>query len=96
MKMPSTYISLLLFCGLVLLFYYNKSTYNVAHIVNRSMVKETRPVVKRVLPGGSMTVPLNKYRSDGNTQPKNCLGKNNFSFFKEVLPHLMPALKLYK
>jgi hypothetical protein len=95
MKMPSTYISLLLLCGLMLLFYYNKSNYNTTHATNLRLVKENRPVVKRISPVGPIAVPLNKNRNNGNSRKQDRLKENSFSFFKDILPDLVPVLKNY-
>lgn len=83
MKMPSTYISLLLFSGLLLMFCYNNHRVRVKAkpASARPVVKEMRPVVKEILLPGSSALSLDKDEKKG------------FSFFRDVLGHIVPALK---
>lgn len=82
--MPSTYISLLLFCGLLSMFCYNN--YRIRDnkakpASSRPVVKEMRPVVKEILPllPGALSLDKNKERG--------------FSFFRDVIVHIVPALE---
>jgi len=95
MKMPSTYISLLLLCGLVLLFYYtHKGSAGISKPGQvRPMVKSSKPVVKKYLPAEVTDVYLNKNQNDGNTQEQAGISQSRFSFFKDVISGVAPALK---
>jgi len=69
MKMPSTYISLLLFCGLMLFFIYCHN--NKSHKVH--------PVFTRVETGRRLI--------------QNKKSENDFSFFRDIISNIAPALK---
>lgn len=102
MKMPSTYISLFLLCVFVLIFYYtHKDTGNNTKPVQiRPVVKSSQPVVKKSLPADAVDVYLSKNQKNENKNQKNedkqeqaGLNENGFSFFKDVITHISPALK---
>jgi hypothetical protein len=69
MKMPSTYISLLLFCGLMLFFIYCRN--NKPHRVHSDMA--------RVQPARHII--------------QNKKDESGFSFFRDVISNIVPALK---
>jgi hypothetical protein len=92
MKMPSTYISLLLLCcGLMLYIYCTRYKANPGPA--QPIVKEIRPVVKRSLPSEWPVVPLNKNNEHEKELLQARLTKTGFSFFRDVIGHLVPALK---
>src|ERR1700744_1192362 len=96
MKMPSTYISLLLLCcGLMFFIYCNRHYhyYKTDSGIIRPVVKEIPPVVKRSLPSGSPVVPLDKNNDNEKELLQARLTKTGFSFFRDVIGHLVPALK---
>ncbi|HTI60370.1 hypothetical protein [Mucilaginibacter sp.] len=95
MKMPSTYISLLLLCGLILLFYYtHKGSASIAKPGQvRPMVKDGGPLVKKYLPEEGTDVYLNKNQGDGDKQEQTGLNESGFSLFKDVISGVAPALK---
>jgi hypothetical protein len=95
MKMPSTYISLLLLCGLIFIFYYTHK--DAGHSTKpaqiRPMVKGNGPMVKKSLPAGGAGVYLSKNQNNGNSEEQTGLNKNGFSFFRDVITHVAPALR---
>ena len=72
MKMPSTYISLLLLCGLMLLFIYCRNN-KPAHV--HSDMAKTQPARHLI------------------QDKKN---ESGFSFFRDVISNIAPALKNIK
>ena len=98
MKMPSTYISLLLLCGLM--FVYNATQKHIHTLqkpfINHPMVKAERPVVKKFSRDKPIAVPLDKNNSDENILRQAGLIERNFSFFRDVLCHIAPALQNVK
>jgi len=98
MKMPSTYISLLLLCGLMLVYQHTRKSgrrYSKPALA-QPFVKAGRPVVKRFLSDSLATVPLNKNQNDENTSQQTRLTGQSFSFFRDVIPNLAPMLKNVK
>ena len=95
MKMPSTYVSLLLLCGLIFFFYctHKDARYGIKPVQLRPVVKGNTPVVKKSLPADATDVYLSKNRNDGNTQEQTGAKENGFSFFKNVITHIVPALE---
>jgi len=93
MKMPSTYINLLLLCWFMYVVY-------LAHqhpgrpSPKQPIVKEIKPVVKRFSPVPPGNVPLDK-NNDGHEKDfrQARLTIDGFSFFKDVVCHLAPLLK---
>lgn len=98
MKMPSTYISLLLLCGLMLVYRYTQKSIRQDDkaALNRPFVKTAEPVVKRFSPDSVTTVPLNKNQDDENISGQTGLIERNFSFFRDVLSQLAPVLKNFR
>jgi len=95
MKMPSTYISLLLLCGFVYVFYFSHHPrQTVAPAIKHPVVKEMRPVVKRFSPAQHYHVPLNK-NNEGHERDllQARLTIDGFSFFKDVICRIAPILK---
>jgi len=94
MKMPSTYISLLLLCGFMYVFY---CAHHSAHVkrppITRPMVKEMRPVVKRFLPAQPPAFYLDKNHNHEKDPQQTRLNKTGFSFFGDVICHIAPLLK---
>ena len=94
MKMPSTYISLLLLCGFMYVFYLaHHSQPTPAPAITHPVVKEIKPVVKRFLPDQLPAVPLDKNYANGKDTRKALLNETGFSFFKDVICHIAPLLK---
>lgn len=92
--MPSTYISLLLLCGFMYVFYFTHHTpHNTRPAMTRPVVKEIKPVVKRFLPGQPPAVPLDKNYNHENDPRQTRLNKTGFSFFEDVICHIAPLLK---
>jgi hypothetical protein len=93
MKMPSTYISLLLFCGLMLLYVYaHHQTRHASPGPAQPLVKENVPVVKRFSPDGKPAIPLykNNNRYEKELHQARLTG---FSFFRDVICNIAPLLK---
>ena len=95
MKMPSTYISLLLLCGLMLIFHVTQKRIHTLQKpgISRPMVKAGRPLVKRFSPDSMIAVPLNKNNSDENVLRQTRLTERSFSFIRDVIGHIVPVLK---
>ena len=94
MKMPSTYISLLLLCGFMYVFYFTQHTpHNIKPAINHPMVKEIKPVVKKVLPAQSPAFPLDKSFNHEKDPRQTRLNETGFSFFRHVICHIAPLLK---
>lgn len=95
MKMPSTYISLLLLCGLMLIFSATQKRIHAMQkpVISRPIVKGERPVVKRISPDSLVAVPLNKNNSDENVLRQTRLTVESFSFFRDVIEQMVPVLK---
>ena len=93
MKMISTYISLLLLCGFMLLFYYTK-TYpdNKGGKVpagQRNLDSGQKIFIKRA-DSNSFT---KKMKDMEIAQQKQQLDEKGFSFFNDILGDIAPALK---
>jgi hypothetical protein len=69
MRMPSTYISLLLFCGLMLLFIYCRSNKPAGAHSNMAKMQPARHLIQ------------------------NKKSESGFSFFRDVISNIAPALK---
>ncbi|MBS1526941.1 MAG: hypothetical protein JST19_14900 [Bacteroidetes bacterium] len=95
MKMPSTYISLVLLCGGLAFYIYTHRSIAKSGPASPA-VKEIRPVVKRILPAGLPVVPLNKNYNNEKELLQARLTKTGFSFFRDVICHVVPALKTVK
>ena len=95
--MPSTYISLLL-CGLMFIFYSNhrRSALRTKPALVRPVVRGNKPMVKKTLPVDATDVYLSKNQNHDNKQDQIGLRENGFSFFKDVISHIAPALKNLK
>jgi|ERR1700744_860779 hypothetical protein len=94
MKMPSTYINLLLLCGFMYVFYLVHHTRHTSRpAIKHPVVKATKPVVKRFLPGQLPAVPLDKNYDNEKDTRKALLNESGFSFFKDVVCHIAPLLK---
>jgi hypothetical protein len=94
MKMPSTYISLLLLCGFMYVFYFtHRSTHSARPQMTHPVVKEIRPVVKRILPGQPPMLPLDRNYNHEKDTRQTRLNKTGFSFFRDVICHIAPLLK---
>jgi hypothetical protein len=98
MKMPSTYISLLLLCGLMLVYRYTQKSNHPASkpALAQPFVKAGEPVVKRFLSDSSAYVPLNKNQNDEKMSRQTGLNEKGFSFFRDVISHITPVLKYVK
>ncbi|HEX3384121.1 MAG TPA: hypothetical protein VHS53_02975 [Mucilaginibacter sp.] len=93
MKMLSTYISLLLLCGFMYVFYFT-SQHPGRPSPKHPMVKELRPVVKRISPAQLPAVPLDKNTKEHEKELLQArLTIDGFSFFKDVVCHIAPMLK---
>ncbi|MBS1532855.1 MAG: hypothetical protein JSU01_21305 [Bacteroidetes bacterium] len=91
--MPSTYISLLLLCGFMYVFYVTQQ-HPRPQSQKHPVVKELKPVVKTISPARVPYVPLGK----NNTQHEKELLQarltiDGFSFFRDVLSRIAPVLK---
>lgn len=98
MKMPSTYISLLLLCGFMYVFYLaHQRLKHVNPPHTRPVVKEMKMVVKRISPLSLRAVPLDKncYRYEKEFRQTR-MTIEGFSFFKDVLCHIVPSLQNIK
>ena len=93
MKMPSTYISLLLLCGFMYVFYF---THQHSKLSNSApahpVVKEIKPVVKSFWPSQQPAVPLDKNNEEHEKDSRQA----GFSFFTDVICHIVPVLKNVK
>lgn len=98
MKMPSTYISLLLLCGFMYVFYFaHRARPAIAPAIKHPVVNEMRPVVKRFSPAQPFDVPLNK-NNEGHEKAlrQTRLNIDGFSFFRDVICRVAPLLKSIK
>jgi hypothetical protein len=94
MKMPSTYISLLLLCGFMYVFYFaHRHTHVTSPPMTRPVVTEMRPVVKRILRDKPPVFSLDKNYSHEKDTRQTRLNKTGFSFFRDVIGHIAPLLK---
>lgn len=88
--MPSTYISLLLLCGFIVIFYYTHK--DARHNTRPAQVSPTAlgntPAVKKSLTENGTEVYLTKDQDSGNTRPLN-----GFSFFRDVIGNIAPVFK---
>lgn len=96
--MPSTYISLLLLCGLMFVYSATQKRRHTIQkpVISRPMVKAERPVVKRFSPDKPIAVPLDKNNSDENVLRQTGLIEKNFSFLRDVICYTAPLLKNVK
>ena len=60
------------------------------------VIKEKRPVVKTFSPAKAAIVYLNKKYNDENKEVQTPQQENGFSFFKDVMADIAPALKYLK
>ena len=90
MKMPSTYISLLV-CGLMLIFYVNNSRqiHLQKQVLTQPSTKIIKPLVARLLPA----IPENPDNNNGDHQLPIQTG-HALSFFHVVLTFIAPEIKL--
>ena len=90
MKMPSTYISLLV-CGLMLIFYVNNSRqiHLQKQVLTPPSTKIIKPHVARLLPA----IPANPDNNNGDHQLPIQTG-HALSFFHVVLTFIAPEIKL--
>ena len=90
MKMPSTYISLLV-CGLMLIFYVNNSRqiHLQKQVLTPPSTKIIKPLVARLLPA----IPANPDNNNGDHQLPIQTG-HALSFFHVVLTFIAPEIKL--
>ena len=90
MKMPSTYISLLV-CGLMLIFYLNNSRqiHLQKQVLTPPSTKIIKPLVARLLPA----IPANPDNNNGDHQLPIQTG-HALSFFHVVLTFIAPEIKL--
>jgi hypothetical protein len=98
MKMPSTYVSLLLLCGFTFIYIFTQkhsgsSTYPAPHA---PFIKEKRPVVKRFSPAKSAVVSLDKKYGGENKAEQTPEQENEFLFLKDVIANIAPAMKHFK
>jgi hypothetical protein len=94
MKMPSTYISLLLLCGFMYVFYRTHRPVQAAgHPVNHPVVTEIKPVVKRLLPADPPAFTLDKNFKQDKDMRQTGAGPAGFSFFRNVVCRIAPLLK---
>ena len=91
MKMISTYISLLLLCGFMLLFYYCNNSRSKSQAP--APVNKTRTIAKRPSLPNSLVVHPFKYHYNGSKQQQTQVSKTGFSFFKDVVTNVLPVLK---
>jgi len=96
MKMPSTYISLLLFCGLMLFYAYahHQSRQYTKPALGQPLVKENKPMVKRFWPDRQRAVPL--YQDDNGYEKELHQARltiSGFSFFRDIICNIAPTLK---
>lgn len=98
MKMPSTYVSLLLLCGFTFIYIFTQkhAGQNSNPVLHVPVIKEKRPVVKRFSPVKSAIVSLNKKYDDGNKEEQTPEQENRFSFLKDVIANIAPAMKYLK
>lgn len=98
MKMLSTYISLLLLCGFMYVFYLTHQRLKQSNpLRTRPVVKEMKTVVKRISPLSPGAVPLNENRNKYEKEFRQArVTLEGFSFFKDVVCHIVPALQNVK
>jgi hypothetical protein len=98
MKMPSTYVSLLLLCGFayVYIFTQKQAGQPPNPAPHAPVIKEKRPVVKRFSPAKAAIVYLNKKHVDGKKEEQTAQPETGFSFFKDVMADIAPALRYLK
>ncbi|HWD87055.1 MAG TPA: hypothetical protein VG367_02945 [Mucilaginibacter sp.] len=91
--MPSTYISLLLLCGFMYVFSFTRQ-HPGRPAPKHPLVKELRPVVKRISPSQPFLLPLDKNNNGHEKELRQArLTIDGFSFFKDVVCHIAPMLK---
>jgi hypothetical protein len=94
LKMPSTYISLLLLCGFMYVFYFTQhAPRNTKSPATHPVVKEIRPVVKRFLPAQSPAFSLDKNYNNEKDPRQTRLNETGFSFFRDVICRTAPILE---
>jgi hypothetical protein len=78
-----------------------RSTQRQIHLVQkpaliRPVVKAMKPVVKRFLSDKPADVPLYKHQENENLLRQTGLTEKSFSFFSDVICHIVPVLKNVK